>query len=180
MAFASQIRRVLGAAPATSEAQSQAEAGLRRSTEHFCAAKTLCDQTDRFIRLFSEIWHQPSDGAFQSSLVSWIDLLDRDLDQRSRFQQTWKSMLGSLDFVSFFTETGIPAQHSLLPEITSRLFQRLLPPPREDTDSTRLFAAIFASPRAVRRFLDLDEAMFSRLATILWNPRGPGGLPACA
>jgi site-specific recombinase len=164
MAFASQIRM-------------QSETGLRQSTEHFCAAKTLCEQTDRFIRLFSGIWHQSSDSAFQLSLTNWLDLLDRDHDLQFRFQQPWNAMLGSLDFSSFFAETGVPAQHSLLPEITSRLFQRVLPPPREDTDAMRLFAAIFASPRAVRRFLNLDADLFSRLATVLWDPRGLAAFP---
>src|SRR5215469_8195840 len=177
MAFVSQIRRVLAPASATSKTQLQAEAGLRRSTDHFCAAKTLCDQSDRFIKLFSGIWHQRSGSAFQSSLTGWLDLLDRDSDLRSRFQQTWKAMLGSLDFVSFFAETGIPAQQTLLPEITRCLFQRLLPPPREDTDATRLFAAIFASPIAVRRFLDLDADRFARLAKVLWDPRGLAAFP---
>lgn len=177
MAFASQIRRVFGPEPAAHELQLQSEIGLHQSTEHFCTAKTLCDQTDRFIRLFSGIWHQSSESDFQFSLIHWLDLLDRDHDLRFSFQQTWKAMLGSLDFVSFFAETGVPAQHSLLPEITSRLFQRMLPPPRKDTDATRLFAAIFASPRAVRRFLDLDAELFSRLAIVLWPPRGLTAFP---
>ncbi|WP_433970248.1 hypothetical protein [Tunturiibacter gelidiferens] len=155
----------------------QTETKLRQSTELFCAATTLCTQTNRFIGLFSWIWQQPSDDAFKSTLISWLDLLDHDHDLRSRLQHTWKAMLGSLDFVPFFAETGLPAQRALLPEIMERLFQRVLPPPREDSDVTRLFAAIFTSPRAVQRFLDLDAPSFSRLATTLWDPQGLAVFP---
>src|ERR1700733_2440774 len=131
MAFDSQLRRLLRSASAKSKSRLQTETKLRQSTELFCAATTLCTQTNRFIGLFSWIWQQPSDDAFKSTLISWLDLLDHDHDLRSRLQHTWKAMLGSLDFVPFFAETGLPAQRALLPEIMERLFQRVLPPPRE-------------------------------------------------
>jgi site-specific recombinase len=153
------------------------EAALRGQTEAFCAAATLVSQTSCLIELFSGIWCQPSERAFQSRLICWVGMLEQDPDLRSRFQQGWKSTLGSLDSVALFAETGIPAQHALLREITSRLFQRWLPPPREDADTARLFAAVFASARAVQRFLDMDAALFARLAANLWNAEGLAAFP---
>src|SRR5271154_536347 len=137
-----------------SEAQrsSRTMAALRGQTEAFCAATSLVNQTDCLIELFSGIWQQRSARAYQSRLVAWVGMLEQDHDLRSRFQQGWKSMLGSLDSVSFFAETGIPAQHALFREITSRLFERWLPPPREEDDTGRLFAGVFHSTRAVQRF----------------------------
>ena len=120
---------------------------------------TLVSQTDCLIELFSGIWHQRSEQAYQSRLVGWLGMLEQDHDLRSRFQQGLKSMLGSLDSVSFFAEAGIPAQHALFREITSRLFQRWLPPPRNEDDTGRLFAGVFRSSRAVQRFLDMDAAL---------------------
>lgn len=86
-------------------------------------------------------------------------------------------MLCSLKSVSLLAETGLPAQHALLPEINRRLFQRLLPSPRGDADATRIFAAVFASPRVVERFLDVEPELFARLAAILWDAQGLGAFP---
>ena len=99
------------------------------------------------------------------------------MSSRSRFQQGWNSMLGSLDSVSFLAEAGIPAQHALFREITSRFFQRWLPAPREEDDTARLFAAVFCSSRAVQRFLDMDAALFARLVANLWSAEGLAAYP---
>ena len=104
-------------------------------------------------------------------------MLEQDPDLRARFQQAWKSTLGSIDSVSFFAETGIPAQHALFREITSRFFQRWLPPPRKEDDVARLFAAVFCSVRAVQRFLNMDAALFGRLVANLWSVEGLPPIP---
>ncbi len=177
MALVSQPRNLPEPASEGTRLSVGTEVALRRSTEAFCVATALCSQTDRFVGLFSVIWQQHSNLAFESALLCWIDILDQDADLRSRFQQTWKAMLGSLDSVSLFAEAGLPAQQALLPEITSRLFERLLPATRDDNDAIRIFAPIFASPRAVQRFLDIDPALFMRLAAILWDQRGLSAFP---
>ena len=73
-------------------------------------------------------------------------MMEQDPALRSRFQQACRSMLASLDSVSLFAEAGIPAQHALFREVTSRLFQHWLPPPRAENDTARLFTAVFDSP----------------------------------
>src|SRR6202167_4997797 len=159
------------------QASSRTMAALRGQTEAFCTATTLVSQTDCLIEVFSGIWQQRSERAYQSRLVGWIDMLEQDDDLRSRFQQGWKSMLGSLDSVPFFAEAGIPAQHALFREITSRLFERWLPPPREDEDTARLFAAVFSSSRAVQRFLNMDATLFARLVENFWSAEGVAAYP---
>ena len=109
--------------------------------------------------------------------MCWLDMLEQDADLRLRVQQGFQSTLGTLDSVSLFAEAGIPAQHALFREITSRLFQRWLPPPREEDDTARLFAAVFCSARAVQRFLDMDAAVFARLAANLWSSEGLAAYP---
>jgi site-specific recombinase len=165
------LRRVSGPTPA------RTETALRANTEAVCAATTFVSQTHLLIELFSRIWLQPINRAFTFALTSWVGMLEQDSDLRSCFQQTWKSMLGSLNSVPLFAEAGLPGQHALLPEITRRLFQRLLPSPREDADTARLFAAVFASPRAAQEFLDMDAALFTRLALILWDEQGLVAFP---
>ncbi len=171
MTFVSKLRRFFR--PGSDETP----ASLREDTEAFCAATNLTSQTKCFIHLFTRIWLRLYDRSFNSRLVRWVEMLEQDSDFRGRFQKTWKTMLGSLNCVSLFAETGLPAQHALLPEISRRLFQWVLPAPRTDADASRLLAAIFASPHAVKRFLDLDEELFIRLAAILWDPQGLSAFP---
>ncbi len=176
MSFISDLQGLFQPGAGGTQASSRTEAALRAQTEAFCAATGVGGQTDRLIELFSEIW-QRSERAYQSRLVCWLGLLEQDADLRSRFQEGWKSTLSQLDSVSLFAEAGIPAQHALFREITSRLFQRWLPPPREKDDTARLFAAVFDSSRATQRFLDMDEAGFARLTANVWGGEGLAAYP---
>jgi site-specific recombinase len=159
------------------QASSRTQAALRRQTEDFCAATTLVDQTDRLIDLFSGIWLQRSEREFQCRLIFWLGMLEQDHDLRACFQRGWKTTLASLNSVSFFAESGIPAQHALLGEITGRIFQRWLPPPRSADDTARLFAAVFASSAAVERFAEMDAELFTRLAASLWSTEDLSAYP---
>jgi site-specific recombinase len=156
---------------------SLAAAGLLAQTEAFCAATSLRAQTRAIIGLFSFIWGRPTDRGFTAALVAWVRLLEQHEELRLRFQQSWLSMLARLDSVAFFTDSGLPAQHALLSEATQRLFERLLPSAREDSDTVRLFAAVFSSPGAVERFHLVDGFVFTRLAQILWPAQGLAELP---
>jgi site-specific recombinase len=144
---------------------------LRLRTESFASATTLSIQTQRATQLFAYIWTRPTDHAFIASLRRWIRLLERDRELRARFDASWLSMLGELDSVQLFADAGLPVRNALLPEAFRRLFQRMLPSAREDSDTARLFTAIFSTPKSVERFLDLDKAIFARFARILW-PKG--------
>jgi site-specific recombinase len=169
MAFISDLRSLWQPGPGGPEPSARTKAELREQTDAFCDATTLASQTGRLIDLFSGIFLQSSERAFQSRLICWLDTLEQDADLRFRFQRGWQSTLGTLDSVSVLAEAGIPAQHALFREITSRLFQRWLPAPRAEDDTARLFAAVFCSARAVQRFLEMDAAVFARLAASLWS-----------
>ena len=176
MSLTDQLRRLWDPAP-DGLVSARTEAEQLRQTEAFCAAITLAGQTQILIELFSSIWHQSSEREFQSRLLSWITQMEQDPELRKQFQRACQSMLGGLDSVSLFAEAGIPAQHALLREITSRLFQHWLPPPRPETDTARLFAAVFGSERSVDRFLTLDSQLFNRLAAIFWCEDGLDAYP---
>jgi hypothetical protein len=135
----------------------------RRQTEAFCAADTVATQTGALTNLFWGIWQPRAERQFHNRLINWMTQLEQNPDLRSRFQQAIRSMLASLDSVSLFAEAGIPAQHALIREITSRLFQHWLPPPKAENDTARLFNAVFDSKRAVERFLNMDSAIFHLL-----------------
>jgi site-specific recombinase len=143
----------------------------------FCGGGPLAAQTRRIIEIFSFLW-DASDRIFADQVLAWVNFVEHDDRLYSRFREMWQSMLTGMDSVSFFGEAGVPAQSALLPETTRRLFQRLLPSAREETDTARIFTAVFASPRAVKRFLDLDPAIFARLVAIFWDPRGLDAFPS--
>jgi site-specific recombinase len=177
MAFISDLRSLWERGPGAAEASLRMKAELRQQTEAFCGATTLASQTDRLIDLFSGIFQQSSERVFQSRLVCWVEMVEQDADLRFRVQQGFRSTLGTLDSISLLAEAGIPAQHELFREITSRLFQRWLPPPRDEDDTARLFAAVFCSARGVQRFLELDQAVFARLVANLWSSEGLAAYP---
>ncbi len=156
---------------------SRAAAELLDLTEAFCAAETFPSQTRRATRLFSAIWNRTTDRGFNAALVAWIRLLEQHPELCLRFQQSWLRMLAQLDSVSLFADSGLPDQHALLSETVHRIFQRLLPAPREDTDTARLFTTIFSSSLAVDHFHQIDGFVFARLAQIFWPARGLDAQP---
>src|ERR1700712_450154 len=148
------------------------EAVLRSQTEAFCTATALGTQVDIFLALFSGIWRDGPEEAFQSRWMGWLDLLEADAELRGRFQQAWRAMLGQLDSVSLLAEAGIPGQHGLLREITSRIFARLLPAPRAENDTARLVSAVFSSEQSIERFAAMPATVFARASAIVWGTEG--------
>lgn len=147
-------------------------------TVAFCSGGQLASQTRRIVEIFSLLWSRSSDEKFCSGLANWVGFVEQNTELQTRFRAAWQKMLGELNSVSFFGESGVPAQNALLPETTRRIFQRLLPSAREETDAARIFTAVFASPRAVKRFLELSPEIFARLMAIFWDPRGFEAFPS--
>ena len=141
-------------------------------TVAFCSGGPLAAQTRRIVEIFSLLWSRSSDQKFCAELANWVGFIEQNAELQTRFRAAWQKMLAELDWVSFFVEPGVPTQNALLPETTRRIFQRLLPSAREETDAARIFTAVFASPRAVQRFLGLSPEIFARLIAIFWDPRG--------
>jgi site-specific recombinase len=159
---------------------SQTETGLRERTAAFADAATLSVRARRAAALFAYIWARPTDRSFIASLLRWIRLLEQDKLLRERFDQTWRIMLAELDSVPLFADAGLPARYALLPEAFRRIFQRLLPSAREESDTARLFTVVFPSRKSVERFLSLDNVTFARLARILWPKGGLDAVPHVA
>jgi site-specific recombinase len=158
----------------------KADIGLHEHTEAFSDATTLNTRTRHAAALFGYIWMRPTDRGFITSMLRWIRLLEQDKPLRARFDISWQAMIAELDSVPLFADAGLPARYALLPEASRRLFQRLLPTAREESDTARLFTAVFSSPKAVERFLTLDNATFARLARILWPSGGLDAVPHVA
>ena len=147
-------------------------------TVAFSGGGPLGPQTRRITKMFSLLWDRSSDRKFAAGLESWVSFIEQHAELQSRFRASWETMLRDLNSVSFFGEAGLPSQNTLIPEMTRRFFERLLPSARDETDAARIFTPVFASHRAVKRFLGLDRALFTRLAAIFWDERGLAAFPS--
>lgn len=147
-------------------------------TVAFVGGGPLAAQVRRIVEIFSLLWDRSSDHKFNEGLVLWVGFVEQHAELQSRFRQAWQSMLIGMESVSFFGEAGLPSQNALIPEMTRRFFQRLLPSAREETDAARIFTPVFASQRAVQRFLEVDASLFARLAAIFWDERGLDAFPS--
>jgi len=144
----------------------------------FAAGGPLASQARRIVQIFSLLWDHSPEQKFNEGLVHWADFVEQNAELRARFRASWEAMVAGLNSVSFFGEAGLPSHNALIPEMTQRLFQRLLPSAREETDAARIFTPVFASQHAVQRFLGLDAALFRRLAAIFWDEWGLDAFPS--
>jgi len=172
------------AQPAGSEDGKKSSGGVRPPEElvdltvAFCGGGPLGPQTRRITEIFSLLWKRSPDRQFSAGLETWVTFVEEHVEMRGRFRASWQTMLTELNSVSFFGEAGLPSQNTLVPEMTRRIFQKLLPSAREDTDAARIVTPVFASQHAVQKFLDLDPKLFSRLAAIFWDERGLEAFPS--
>jgi len=146
---------------------------LLRLTTRFAAAESLDIQMRRAGQLFSFFWEAPDTRGPAERMTAWLDLLDRDDALKAGFQARWFGMLSEVEAVSLFAESGLPRHSGLLAETMRRIFQRLLPSAREEHDAGRLFAYIFSSRRAVERFLNLPDAVFTSMERLLQPGKDP-------
>lgn len=141
-------------------------------TQSFCEADTASVRMRRVAALFASIWGSSSDRGFEVRLLRWIRMLEQDHELGDCFATAWDEMLTGLDSVTLFAEAGLPGHHALPAELMGRVFQRLLPSAREDSDAGRLFAEVFPTQTAVERFVGQQRYVFERLVKILWPRDG--------
>jgi site-specific recombinase len=157
----------------TTQRSSAVQDELRRLTQRFVAAESLDLQTRRAGQLFSWLWMPIGWRSSHIRLMQWVRLVDEEPLVREQFHAAWVRMLLELDSVGLFAESGLP-RHSALPaEVLRRIFQRLLPSARRDTDAGRLFAYLFSSHRSVEQFLHQEALLFERLGSLLWPVEDP-------
>jgi site-specific recombinase len=150
----------------------RAEEELRELTQEFCNAATLAAQTRRAGHLFAFIWSEPGDRAFSIRLLRWLGLMEQNPALNEAFRASWAQMLSGLNAVPLFADAGLPAHHGLFSEILRRVFARMLPSAREESDAGLVFTSIFSTERAVERFSAQPPEVFDRLVKLLWPAEG--------
>ena len=145
-------------------------AELVQWVEGFCDARTLRKRTASLVGLVQ--WTRKSGASFTdwSGVVSFVEYLENDSQQRQRFQSAFAEILSELDCVSLFSEAGIPSDHSFLSEIWHRISDRLLPLARDESDAAGLLVTLYPAEQSVRRFLASPPELFLRLVRVLTPP----------
>ncbi len=130
----------------------------------------LGPRSRRAARLFGFLLAQASAAEVSPRLGRWLQLMEMDPALAQNFRDTWLALLREVDAVPLFADAGLPAQPGLFAEFGRRLFSKVLPTARADSDAGLLFISIFSSRQAVERFSALPSQTFQRLAKLLWPP----------
>jgi len=85
----------------------------------------------------------------------WLSVLRSSDEIRDRYYAGIASILDETDGISLFAESGMPSDRGLLPEAFDRLFNNLLPAPREESELAKLFLRLFPTQKEVDRFFSL-------------------------
>ena len=108
-----------------------------------------------------------------SGLRGFVEYLETNSEERTRFQAAFAESLSQMNCVSLFAEAGIPSDHSFVSEIGYRISARLLPSAREQSDAAKLLVMLYPTERNVRRFLESPPEVFQRLVGVLTPPSDP-------
>ena len=99
-------------------------------------------------------------------LRRFLDVLDKNLEWKRSVAQTLRSIIRETSALELFSETGLPRQFGMLPEMSERLARKLLPPPGS-AELGVLFDRLFPHPHDDAWIETLDEATLQRLYDLL-------------
>jgi site-specific recombinase len=85
----------------------------------------------------------------------WLSILQSSDEIRDRYYAGIASILDETDGISLFAQSGMPSDRGLLSEAFDRLFNNILPAPREETELAKLFLRLFPTQKEVDRFFSL-------------------------
>jgi site-specific recombinase len=91
----------------------------------------------------------------------WLSVLQSSDEIRDRYYAGIVAILDETDGISLFAESGMPSDRGLLPEAFDRLFNILLPAPREEGELAKLFLRLFPTQKEVDRFFSLPPDALS-------------------
>ena len=97
----------------------------------------------------------------------WLSILQSSDEIRDRCYAGIASILDETDGVSLFAESGMPSDRGLLPEAFDRLFNNLLPAPREEAELAKLFLRLFPTQKEVDRFFSLPPDLLNDTVSLI-------------
>jgi len=90
-------------------------------------------------------------------------LLERIPELRRRFNACLSSIMAETRAAVLFAELGVPEEHRLMAEASSRLLKRVLPSPRDDQDLSKLILRLFPTEKEIHRFTQMPSELLQRL-----------------
>lgn len=146
---------------------------LLRWINDFCDAKTLRKRTTSLIGLVGWMRKASASIADMSGLEGFVEYLESDVDERSRFQVAFADLLNEMNCVALFAEAGILSDHTFVSEVGHRISARLLPSAREHSDAAKLLVTLYPNERNAKHFLASPPQLFRRLAEVLTPTADP-------
>jgi site-specific recombinase len=104
----------------------------------------------------------------------WLSVLRSSDEIRDRYYAGIASILDETDGISLFAESGMPSDRGLLPEAFDRLFNNLLPAPREESELAKLFLRLFPTQKEVDRFFSLPPDALNYVVGLIAPVNIPG------
>jgi site-specific recombinase len=118
-----------------------------------------------------------SDGVLASTETSRLRLLLHALEVcapvRARIQASFASLLASGDATGLIAETGMPSDRGFVAEALTRVWQKVLPEPRDSRDLEQLLRRSFRTAGHVTRFTRWPKEIFDRAVAVLLPPDTP-------
>jgi site-specific recombinase len=97
----------------------------------------------------------------------WLCILQASDEIRDRYFAGIAAILDETDGISLFAESGMPSDRGLLPEALDRLFNTLLPAPREETELAKLSLRLFPTQTEVERFFSLPADQLNKILPLI-------------
>ena len=89
---------------------------------------------------------------------------------RDRFQEGVAALIGATDAASLMAEAGMPSDRGFLGELSSRLWAKLLPEPRDVQDLRQFVTRCYRTTGQVVRFQRWPPELFQRLIDVILPP----------
>ena len=126
----------------------------------------------------SKVTATDGDGVLGSGDTARLRLLLHALEVcapvRVRVQTSFIALLAAGDATSLLAEAGMPSDRGFLAEASSRVWQKVLPEPREPRDLEQLLRRSFRTESHVARFARWPSEVFDRAVAVLLPATGSG------
>ena len=97
-------------------------------------------------------------------VVLWLQ--ERSPDLNARLNRAVIGILEETSGLTLFAETGLSSDRGLVAEFSERVWRRLLPMPREDSDLSKLLVRLFLTHAEAERFATMPPEIFQRLVNV--------------
>lgn len=145
---------------------------LIRLIETFCGAPNPPQMYLRLIRLVRWIEHRERHDPSFTELRQFLGYLETHPETKYRFQEKFGQLVKHSRSVSLLAESGVPSDRSVLSEMVRRVVGRILPPAKDDLDTSKLIVALYSSRKDAQRFLAMPSELFERLVNALTPENG--------